>query len=81
MEELDGKSEVVAAKLLKRPGPNGACDFEHEVRLVSHLRHENVITFLGVCLEGADLILIYEYMNLGNLRYLPVVSFSLIVPF
>ncbi|KAJ6995757.1 hypothetical protein NC653_012579 [Populus alba x Populus x berolinensis] len=39
-----------------------------EVDAIGHVRHKNLVRLLGYCIEGTHRILVYEYVNNGNLE-------------
>ncbi|XWS23058.1 hypothetical protein CRYUN_Cryun29cG0089100 [Craigia yunnanensis] len=41
--------------------------FEAEIRMHSHIRHQNIVPLIGYCKEDREMILIYEYMPNGTL--------------
>ena len=43
-------------------------DLVHEISVMSHLRHPNLVLFLGACVNKDDVILLNEYMDGGNLE-------------
>lgn len=43
-------------------------DFRVEVEAIGHVRHKNLVRLLGYCVEGTHRMLVYEYMNNGNLE-------------
>ncbi|CAI0449182.1 unnamed protein product, partial [Linum tenue] len=43
-------------------------EFRVEVEAIGHVRHKNLVRLLGYCIEGVHRILVYEYMNNGNLE-------------
>ncbi|KAK6789121.1 hypothetical protein RDI58_012920 [Solanum bulbocastanum] len=56
---------------LKRYGPGsqqGLAEFLKEIEMLSQFRHPYLVSFIGYCDENNDMILIYEYMENGNLR-------------
>ncbi|KAK9062114.1 hypothetical protein SSX86_019299 [Deinandra increscens subsp. villosa] len=57
---------VVAVKKL-RVGFRAKREFENEVNLNSNVRHRNLILQLGWCSDGAELLLVLEYMPQGSL--------------
>ncbi|KAG6726179.1 hypothetical protein I3842_02G068700 [Carya illinoinensis] len=43
-------------------------EFRVEVEAIGHLRHKNLVRLLGYCIEGTGRLLVYEYVNNGNLE-------------
>ena len=43
-------------------------DLVHEISVLSHLRHPNLVLFLGAVLQQDNVILLNEYMDGGNLE-------------
>ncbi|KAB1213761.1 hypothetical protein CJ030_MR5G021893 [Morella rubra] len=43
-------------------------EFRVEVEAIGHLRHKNLVRLLGYCVEGTERLLVYEYVNNGNLE-------------
>ncbi|KAF8044059.1 hypothetical protein BT93_A2130 [Corymbia citriodora subsp. variegata] len=43
-------------------------EFKREVKAISHVRHKNVVKLLGYCAEGDYRVLVYEYVDNGNLH-------------
>lgn len=64
------KPTAVAAKRLKQfASTECSQDFIREAEFMAKLNHPNIVTFYGVCLRGReDLLLLYEYMDLGDLK-------------
>ncbi|PWA52937.1 protein kinase-like domain-containing protein [Artemisia annua] len=66
-----GEKSLVAIKRLDRKHGQGDPEFFKEIRMLSCYRHENLISLLGFCSQGGEMILIYEYAFRGSLdRYL-----------
>lgn len=43
-------------------------EFRAEVEAIGHVRHKNLVRLLGYCMEGTHRMLVYEYVNNGNLE-------------
>lgn len=43
-------------------------EFRVEVEAFGHVRHKNLVRLLGYCIEGTHRILVYEYVDNGNLE-------------
>ncbi|KAF4803643.1 hypothetical protein TURU_014369 [Turdus rufiventris] len=55
-------------KTLKDASENACRDFHREAELLINLKHEHIIKFYGVCVEGDPLIMVFEYMKNGDLN-------------
>ncbi|KAJ7960659.1 Kinase family protein [Quillaja saponaria] len=60
-------SEVAVKKLLNNLG-QAEKEFRVEVEAIGHVRHKNLVRLLGYCIEGVHRLLVYEYVNNGNLE-------------
>ncbi|CAL9198208.1 unnamed protein product [Musa hybrid cultivar] len=60
-------SEVAVKKLLNNLG-QAEKEFRVEVEAIGHVRHKNLVRLLGYCIEGIHRMLVYEYVNNGNLE-------------
>ncbi|OMO58563.1 hypothetical protein COLO4_34525 [Corchorus olitorius] len=58
---------VAVKKLLNNPGQADK-DFRVEVEAIGHVRHKNLVRLLGYCIEGTQRLLVYEYVDNGNLE-------------
>ncbi|KAJ9558727.1 hypothetical protein OSB04_013341 [Centaurea solstitialis] len=58
---------LVAVKRLDVTGFQGNKEFYTELLMLSQYRHENIITLVGFCDDGKEMILVYEYVTHGSL--------------
>ncbi|KAI8566830.1 hypothetical protein RHMOL_Rhmol02G0072900 [Rhododendron molle] len=66
----DGATTTVAAiKRLNAESNQGVEEFWTEVKLLSKLRHTNIVSLIGYCNEHQELVLVYEYIVRGTLAY------------
>lgn len=60
-------TNVAVKKLLNNLG-QAEKEFRVEVEAIGHVRHKNLVRLLGYCIEGVHRMLVYEYVNNGNLE-------------
>ncbi|KAF5481470.1 hypothetical protein F2P56_002116 [Juglans regia] len=60
-------TEVAVKKLFNNLG-QAEKEFRVEVEAIGHVRHKNLVRLLGYCIEGVHRMLVYEYVNNGNLE-------------
>ncbi|AES82376.1 putative protein kinase RLK-Pelle-RLCK-V family [Medicago truncatula] len=65
--QLINGSPVAVKKILNNIG-QAEKEFRVEVEAIGHVRHKNLVRLLGFCVEGTHRILVYEYVNNGNLE-------------
>ncbi|XP_054815727.1 probable LRR receptor-like serine/threonine-protein kinase At1g53430 isoform X2 [Prosopis cineraria] len=58
---------VIAVKQLSSKSKQGNREFINEIGMVSALQHPNFVKLYGCCIEGNQLLLIYEYMENNSL--------------
>ncbi|XP_023525944.1 probable LRR receptor-like serine/threonine-protein kinase At1g53440 [Cucurbita pepo subsp. pepo] len=61
----DGTS--IAVKQLSSKSKQGNREFITEIGMISALQHPNLVKLYGCCIEGSQLMLIYEYLENNNL--------------
>ncbi|XP_057856563.1 probable LRR receptor-like serine/threonine-protein kinase At1g53420 [Cryptomeria japonica] len=57
----------VAIKQFSHSSKQGNREFLTEVSIISAVQHPNLVKLYGCCVEGGELLLVYEYMENGNL--------------
>ncbi|KAJ4796494.1 Protein kinase superfamily protein [Rhynchospora pubera] len=58
---------IVAIKKLHGNSVDQQIDVDEEVHLLGSLEHENIVKLLGFCSEDGHYLLVYEYVENGNL--------------
>ncbi|XP_073310200.1 probable receptor-like serine/threonine-protein kinase At4g34500 [Primulina huaijiensis] len=59
---------VVAVKNLLNKKGQAKKEFKVEVEAIGKVRHKNLVGLIGYCAEGAQSLLVYEYVDNGNLE-------------
>ncbi|KAF8017077.1 hypothetical protein BT93_H2327 [Corymbia citriodora subsp. variegata] len=62
-----GDGTKVAVKNLLNNRGQAEKEFKVEVEVIGRVRHKNLVRLLGYCVEGAYRMLVYEYVDNGNL--------------
>ncbi|KAK4266005.1 hypothetical protein QN277_026983 [Acacia crassicarpa] len=65
--QLINGNPVAVKKILNNVG-QAEKEFRVEVEAIGHVRHKNLVRLLGYCIEGTHRLLVYEYVNNGNLE-------------
>nr|XP_023884268.1 probable LRR receptor-like serine/threonine-protein kinase At1g53420 [Quercus suber] len=60
---------VIAIKQLSSKSKQGSCEFVNEIGMISGLQHPNLVRLYGSCIEGKQLLLVYEYMENNSLAH------------
>ncbi|XP_010675288.2 probable LRR receptor-like serine/threonine-protein kinase At1g53430 isoform X2 [Beta vulgaris subsp. vulgaris] len=60
-------SKVIAVKQLSSKSKQGNREFVNEIGMISALQHPNLVKLYGCCIEGKELLLVYEYMENNSL--------------
>ncbi|XP_042503664.1 probable serine/threonine-protein kinase At1g01540 [Macadamia integrifolia] len=64
---LEDNTQVAIKNLLNNRG-QAEREFKVEVEAIGRVRHKNLVRLLGYCAEGAHRMLVYEYVDNGNLE-------------
>ncbi|GAB2283000.1 hypothetical protein Dimus_017532 [Dionaea muscipula] len=59
----------VAVKRVSRSSKQGRKEYVSEVKIISRLRHRNLVQLIGWCHEQRELLLVYEFMPNGSLDF------------
>ncbi|CAH9137938.1 unnamed protein product [Cuscuta epithymum] len=62
---LDGT--IIAVKQLSSKSKQGNREFVNEIGIISGLQHPNVVRLYGCCVDGHQLLLVYEYVENNSL--------------
>jgi len=58
---------VIAVKQLSSKSKQENREFLNEIGVISCLQHSNLVKLHGCCIEGEQLLLVYEYMENNSL--------------
>ncbi|XP_040076080.1 NT-3 growth factor receptor isoform X4 [Ixodes scapularis] len=65
----DEPTTLVAVKTLKNMSVDEArLDFDREAELLTNLQHANIVRFYGISTDGDPLMILFEYMEYGDLN-------------
>ncbi|KAM7472382.1 hypothetical protein LguiA_010565 [Lonicera macranthoides] len=64
---VDDGATAVAIKRLDSSSKQGGIEFRTEIEMLSKFRHCNLVSLIGYCNDGREMILVYEYMPNGSL--------------
>lgn len=70
MDEMQGllsDGTIIAVKQLSSKSSQGNREFLNEIGMISCLQHPNLVKLHGCCIEGNQLLLVYEYMENNSL--------------
>jgi hypothetical protein len=66
---LSDLQQLVAVKKVSRPSDQGKKAYITEIKIISVLRHKNMVQLIGWCHEKGALLLVYEFMPNGSLDF------------
>lgn len=61
--------KVVAVKQLKAGSGQGEREFRAEVEIITHVHHRHLVSLIGYCVEGAQRLLVYEFVPNNTLQF------------
>ncbi|OMO63474.1 hypothetical protein COLO4_32424 [Corchorus olitorius] len=64
---LKDSNSYVAIKRVSSGSKQGLKEYGSEVKIISRLRHRNLVQLIGWCHDKKELLLVYEYMSNGSL--------------
>jgi hypothetical protein len=64
---LRDSNSFVAVKRVSKGSKQGIKEYASEVKIISRLRHKNLVQLIGWCHERGELLLVYEFMPNGSL--------------
>ena len=67
MQGVLSDGTIIAVKQLSSKSKQGNREFVNEIGMISALQHPHLVKLYGCCIEGNQLLLIYEYMENNSL--------------
>lgn len=67
LQGLLADGNVIAVKQLSSKSKQGNREFVNEVGMISALQHPHLVKLYGCCIEGNQLLLVYEYLENNSL--------------
>ncbi|KAJ9558479.1 hypothetical protein OSB04_013093 [Centaurea solstitialis] len=63
------QNRMAAIKRLGQDSSQGAVEFHNELKLISTFHHQNIIGFIGYCVEDNEIIIVLEYAINGSIDH------------
>ena len=60
-------NNVIAVKQLFMKTQQASIDFINEIVLITNLQHRNLVKLRGFCLNGKEMLLVYDYIDNADL--------------
>jgi len=60
-------NNVIAVKQLFMKTQQASIDFINEIVLITNLQHRNLVKLRGYCLNGKEMLLVYDYIDNADL--------------
>lgn len=67
MQGVLADGTVIAVKQLSSKSKQGNREFVNEIGMISALQHPHLVKLYGCCIEGNQLLLVYEYLENNSL--------------
>lgn len=67
LKGLLSDGSAIALKQLSAKSKQGSREFVTEIAMISALQHPHLVKLYGCCIEGDQLLLVYEYMENNSL--------------
>jgi serine/threonine protein kinase len=64
---LRDSNSFIAVRRVSKGSKQGIKEYASEVKIISRLRHRNLVQLIGWCHERRELLLVYEFMPNGSL--------------
>ncbi|CAN0840663.1 L-type lectin-domain containing receptor kinase IX.1 [Linum grandiflorum] len=64
---IKDNDDYIAVKRVSKNSKQGIKEFAAEVKIISRLRHRNLVQLIGWCYEKKELLLVYEFLPNGSL--------------
>ncbi|KAF8042492.1 hypothetical protein BT93_A0963 [Corymbia citriodora subsp. variegata] len=65
----DGTTVAIKVLSVELESMRGEREFISEITALSHIKHENLVSLRGCCIEGADRFLVYENMENNSIAH------------
>ncbi|XP_038681016.1 L-type lectin-domain containing receptor kinase IX.1-like [Tripterygium wilfordii] len=65
---LRDMDSYIAVKRVSKDSNQGVKEYASEVKIISQLRHRNLVKLIGWCHENGELLLVYEFIPNGTLE-------------
>ncbi|KAE9447012.1 hypothetical protein C3L33_21092, partial [Rhododendron williamsianum] len=66
---LSESNSYIAVKRISKGSKQGIKEYATEVKIISQLRHRNLVQLIGWCHEKKELLLVYEFMENASLDF------------
>lgn len=67
MQGILPDNQEISVKKLSQTSRQGIQELRNEIVSVAKLRHRNLVRMIGVCLEGLERLIVYEYLPNSSL--------------